>query len=127
MASDRSQDFGSTAFFSKCVNPVSGMNAKNYDGDTDCEVKKTPDECGQNIQMFTRNVKSAHKWRGEVTGGSIGGFCASQVGHSVSDPGAFLGNMSSPGSVFVCTTARYSEVAGEWSSFEGSLENNDGI
>jgi hypothetical protein len=127
MATDRSQDFGSTAFFLKCVNPVSGMVARSYNAETNCEVKKTPDECGQTIQIFTRNVVSTHKWQGDITGGSVGGLCASLVGHSVSDPGAFLGNMASPGSVFICTSGRYNEVAGEWANWDGTLENNDGV
>ena len=119
--------FGSLALFTKCVGAVSGINGKSYDGDTACEYKKTVDECGQNAQGFTRNVVSTHKWNGEITGSSPGGFCASLVGHSVSDPGAFLTNMQTPGSVFVCTAARYSEAAGEWAKFEGTLDNSDGI
>lgn len=121
-------NFGSTAFYSRCVGAVSGINAKSYSAKTECEFKKTVNECGQNVQGFTKNVSSTHSWDGEITGGSPGGVCVSAVGASVSAPGtSWTTNMSSSGSVFVCTSAEYTETAGEWAKFSLGAENNDGI
>jgi len=121
-------NFGSTAFLSRCVGSISGINAKSYSAKTTCEYKKTVDACGQNVQGFTKNVMSAHDAEGEITGGGAGGICVSVVGASMTAPGtAWTGNMASPGSVYVCVSADYTETAGEWAKFRASAENNDGI
>ena len=121
-------NFGATAFYSRCVGAISGLNGKSYSAKTTCEYKKTMDECGQNVQGFTKNVSSTHDWEGEITGASPGGVCSFTVGSSISAPGTnWTSNMSSPGSVFVCTGADYTETAGEWAKFSLSAENNDGI
>ena len=121
-------NFGSTAFYLRCANTVSGINAKSYTANTSCEYKKTQDACGENVQGFTKNVMSKHDWEGEITGGSAGGVVVYTVGSSVSAPnGGWTTNMGTPGSVFVCTEALYTETAGEWAKFRFSAENNDGI
>jgi hypothetical protein len=121
-------NFGSTAFLSRCVGVVSGILAKSYSAKTTCEFKKTVNECGDNVQGFTKNVMSTHEAEGEITGGSASGVCVSSVGASVASFGTgWTSNMSSPGSVFVCTSADYTESAGEWTKFRIGAENNDGI
>lgn len=121
-------NFGSTAFLSRCVGAVTGILAKSYAAKTTCDYKKTVDNCGNNVQGVTKNVMSTHDWEGEITGGSAGGVCVSAVGSSISAPGtAWTGNMASAGSVFVCTSADYTEAAGEWVKFRLGAENCDGI
>jgi|FreactTroBogLake_1042271.scaffolds.fasta_scaffold11301_3 hypothetical protein len=121
-------NFGSTAFYSRCVGAVSGLNAKSYSAKTEVEYKKTVNECGQNVQGFTKNVVSTHSAEGEITGGSAGGVCLQVVGASCGTVGTgWTSNMSSPGSVFVCTSAEYTETAGEWAKFSIGADNSDGI
>jgi hypothetical protein len=121
-------DFGSRAFYSRCVGAISGVNGKSYSAKTTVEYKKTVDECGQNVQGYTKNVSSTHDWEGEITGLSPSGICVASVGASVAPPGtSWTANMSSAGSVFVCTSADYTESAGEWAKMRLGAENNDGI
>jgi len=121
-------NFGSTALLTRCVGVVSGILAQSYSADTSCEYKKTTDECGQNVQGYTKNVMSKHSAEGFITGGSASGVCVASVGASIASFGtAWTTNMSSPGSVFVCTSAKYNEAAGEWAKFSVEAENNDGI
>lgn len=127
MPSDTATNFGSTAFYKRCVTSFSGINSKTYTADTSCETKYQPDECGNNINVYTRNVKSNHDFEGEIIGGGPSGLCLTHVGHGVADPGLFLGNMANTGSAFICTRGRYTENAGDYAKFAATIENNDGV
>lgn len=121
-------NFGSTAFYSRCVGAITGLNGKSYSAKSSVEYKKTVDNCGNNVQGRTLNAVSTHDWEGEITGGSPSGACVMVVGASISSPGTeWLSNMGSAGSVMVCTAAEYTETAGEWAKFKLTAENTDGI
>jgi hypothetical protein len=117
-------DFGATVLLSRCNQTVDGILSKTHTDETTCEYKKTPDECGENVQGFTRNVMSTHEYEGEITGASPGGICDWTVGESETPPFNFS---NAGGTVFVCTRARFSEQAGEYAKFSGSLDNSQGI
>lgn len=117
-------DFGSTVLLSRCNNSVDGILSKTHTDEVTCEYKLTPDECGENVQGFTRNVASIHEYDGEITGGSPGGICDWDVGESETAPFMFT---DAGGSVFVCTRSRFTEQAGEYAKFAGTLDNRAGI
>lgn len=120
--------FGAQALYKYCVGVVSGILAKSYTANTTVEQVKTPDECGENIKVLTKNVVSSHDWEGEITGTAPSGICLTKVGQSMSAPaGIYLSNMQSPGSTLICTNATYTENSGEWARFSVTGENNAGI
>ncbi len=117
-------DFGATTLLSRCNASVSGILSKTHTDETTCEYKKTPDECGENVQGFTRNVVSTHEYEGEITGNTVSGICEWSVGESETAPF----NFDNAGSTtFVCTRARFSEQAGEYAKFGGTLDNSENI
>lgn len=120
-------DFGSTAFHSRCVDAVSGINADSYSADISCELVKTADPCGENIQAFTKNVMADHQWSGEITGASIGGVCLSMVGAGITPPPGVWGNNMTPGASYICTKANPQQTRGEWQKFSFTLNNSAGI
>lgn len=120
-------NFGSLALLSKCVGAVSGINAESYSVDISCDLVKTPDPCGENVQAFTKNVMADHQWSGEILGPSVAGAAAFMVGAGVTPPSGVWGNNMDPGAVFICTKANPSYTRGEWAKFGFTLNNSAGI
>lgn len=120
--------FGSTAFYSRCVGNVTGINASSYTADGSVEQTKTPNECGDNVKIITKNAMVSHTWEGEITGASPGGVVTANLGQSLSPPGGiYNGNLQSPGSSLICTRTSYNESRGEWATFSVTGENNEGV
>lgn len=120
-------DFGALALLSRCVDAVTGINAETYSADISCDLVKTPDQCGENVQAFTKNVMADHQWSGEITGPSASGAVLFFVGTGVTaPPGTWANNMTS-GTVFICTKASPSFSRGEWAKFSFTLNNSAGI
>lgn len=120
--------FGAQALYKRCTENISGILTSSYSADGSVDQTKTPDECGDNVKLVTKNVMTSHTWEGEVSGASPGGICNSKLGQSISAPaGIWYNNMSSPGSFLICTNGRYSENRGEWATFSITAENNAGI
>ncbi len=120
-------DFGSLAFLSRCVGAVAGLNAESYSADITCDLVKTPDPCGENVQAFTKNVMADHQWSGEILGPSASGAALFLVGTGVTAPsGVWAYNMTA-GASFICTKANPSYSRGEWAKFSFTLNNSAGI
>lgn len=120
-------DFGSLALLARCVDAVSGINAESYSADISCDLVKTPDPCGENVQAFTKNVMADHQWSGEMRGPSVSGAALFLVGTGVTAPSGVWGNNMSPGSIFICTKANPQYTRGDWAKFSFTLNNSEGI
>lgn len=119
--------FGTKAFLSVCVAAVDGLNASSYGVDVSCDYTKTPDECGENIKGYTKNVMADHNWEGEILGPSASGAALYLVGTGVTPPVGVWGNNMSPGANFVCTKAGPKFTRGDWATFSFTLNNSEGI
>jgi hypothetical protein len=120
-------DFGSLALLSRCVDAVSGINAESYTADISCDLVKTPNECGENVQAFTRNVTADHNWQGEIRGPTVSGAVVYNVGAGVTPPPGVWGRNMTPGASFICTKANPQFSRGEWAKFSFTLNNSEGI
>lgn len=120
-------DFGSLALLTKCVGAVAGLNAESYSADISCDLVKTPDPCGENVQAFTKNVMADHQWSGEILGASVAGAALYMVGAGVTPPAGVWDNNMSPGAVFICTKANPQYTRGDWAKFGFTLNNSEGI
>lgn len=120
-------DFGSLALLTRCVDAVSGINAESYSADISCDLVKTPDECGENVQAFTKNVMADHQWAGEIRGPSISGAVNYNVGAGVTPPSGVWDKNMTPGAVFICTKASPQYSRGDWAKFSFTLNNSAGI
>lgn len=120
-------DFGSLALFSRCVDAVAGINAESYSADISCDLVKTPDQCGENVQAFTKNVMADHQWSGEILGPTVSGAALYFVGTGVTPPAGVWGNNMTPGAIFICTKASPSFSRGDWAKFSFTLNNSEGI
>jgi len=120
-------DFGSLALLSRCVGAVSGLNAESYSADISCDLVKTPDVCGENVQAFTKNVVADHQWSGEILGPSATGAAVFTVGASATPPAGVWGFNMTPGASYICTKANPQYTRGEWAKFGFTLNNSAGI
>ena len=120
-------NYATTGLLSKCAPTVSGILCKSATANTTCEYKKVVNSCGQNTYGFSLNVVEVSDCEGEITGASPSGVCVYKVGESASTPFAWGHNMSSPGSVFVCTAGAVTYAAGEYAKFKVTTDNSDGI
>lgn len=120
-------NFGSLALLSRCVDAVTGINAESYSADISCDLVKTPDPCGENVQAFTKNVMADHQWSGEISGASASGAVLFMVGAGATAPSGTWANNMSPGSVFICTKASPQFSRGDWAKFSFTLNNSAGI
>ena len=120
-------DFGSIALLTRCVGAVAGINAESYSADITCDLTKTPDPCGENIQAFTKNVMAEHQWSGEMLGPTVGGACVFPVGAGVTPPAGVWGSNMVPGASYICTKANPKYTRGEWAKFDFTLNNSAGI
>ncbi len=120
-------NFGSLALLTRCLGAVAGLNAESYSADISCDLVKTPDVCGENVQAFTKNVMADHQWSGEILGPSAAGAALYNVGSGVTPPSGVWGNNMTPGSAYICTKANPSQTRGEWQKFGFTLNNSQGI
>jgi len=120
-------NFGSIALLTVCVGAVSGLNAESYSADISCDLVKTPDPCGENVQAFTKNVMADHQWSGEILGPSAAGAVLFNVGSGVTPPAGVWGNNMTAGASFICTKANPQYTRGEWAKFGFTLNNSAGI
>jgi len=120
-------DFGALALLTRCVDAVSGINAESYSVDISCDLTKTMDECGENVQAFTKNVQADHQWAGEIRGPAAAGAVLFQVGAGVTPPAGVWANNMAPGTAYICTKAAPSFTRGEWAKFGFTLNNSEGI
>jgi len=119
-------NYATTGLYTNCAPTVSGILCKSATAKTTCEYKKTPDECGQNINGFTRNVMEQMDVEGEISGASPGGICSQKVGATATAPFTWGTQMNSPG-VYVCTSGGPSFKGGEYATFALGLESNEEI
>ena len=120
-------NFGALALLTRCVEAVTGINAESYSADISCDLVKTPDNCGENVVAYTKNVMADHQWSGEMTGPTVSGVVNYLVGAGVTPPaGTWVGNMT-PGTAYICTKASPSFSRGEWAKFGFTLNNSQGI
>lgn len=120
-------NFGALALLTRCVDAVAGINAESYSADASCDLVKTPDPCGENVQAFTKNVMADHQWSGEILGPGAGGSTLFQVGSGVTPPaGVWVNNMAA-GAAYICTKATPTYTRGEWAKFAFTLNNSAGI
>lgn len=120
-------DFGSIALLTRCVGAISGLNAESASSDISCDLTKTADPCGENVQAFTKNVMADHQFSGEILGPSVSGAAAYMVGTGVTPPPGIWANNMAPGAVFICTKAAPKFTRGEWAKFDFTLNNSSGI
>lgn len=120
-------DFGSLALLTRCVAAVAGLNAESYSVDISCDLVKTPDPCGENVQAFTKNVMADHQWSGEILGPSVSGAALYFVGSGVTPPPGVWANNMTPGAVFICTKGNPQFTRGDWAKFSFTLNNSAGI
>lgn len=120
-------DFGSLALLTRCVAAVAGLNAESYSADVTCDLVKTPDQCGENVQAFTKNVMADHQWSGEILGPSAAGAVLYMVGSGVTPPAGVWGGNMAAGAVFICTKAGPQFTRGDWAKFSFTLNNSEGI
>lgn len=120
-------DFGSLALLARCVGAVAGLNAESYSADISCDLVKTPDNCGENVQAFTKNVMADHQWSGEILGATVSGAALYTVGAGVTPPPGVWGNNMTPGSAYICTKGNPQYTRGEWAKFAFTLNNSAGI
>lgn len=120
-------NFGSLALLSRCVAAVAGINAESYSADISCDLVKTPDPCGENVQAFTKNVMADHQWSGEILGPAASGAALYLVGTGVTPPTGVWGNNMAPGAAFICTKANPQYTRGDWAKFGFTLNNSEGI
>lgn len=120
-------NFGALALLTRCVDAVAGINAESYSADTSCDLVKTPDPCGENVQAFTKNVMADHQWSGEILGPAAGGACLFKVGTGVTPPAGVWGNNMNPGASYICTKGTPTFSRGEWAKFAFTLNNSEGI
>lgn len=118
--------FASTGLLTKCAPTISGIQCKSASADASCELKLTTDECGQNVNGFTRNNKLSLSCEGEITGNTPGGICLQKVGASASAPFGWEHQLTAPGT-YVCTSGGVSYKGGDFATFKMGLENNEGV
>lgn len=120
-------DFGALTLLTRCVDSVTGINAESYNVDITCDLVKTPDPCGENVQAFTKNVVADHVWSGEIIGPAAAGAVLFAVGTGVTPPaGVWAANMTA-GADFICTKASPAFTRGDWAKFGFTLNNSAGI
>lgn len=120
-------NFGALALLTKCVGAVEGLNAESYSADISCDLVKTPDPCGENVQAFTRNVVADHQWSGEILGASVAGAALFTVGAGVTPPAGVWEHNMTPGDSYICTKANPQYTRGDWAKFSFTLNNSAGI
>jgi len=120
-------NFGSLTLLTRCVDAVSGLNAESYSADISCDLVKTADPCGENIQAFTKNVMADHQWSGEILGASVAGAALFTVGAGVTPPAGVWAHNMTAGASFICTKANPQYTRGEWAKFGFTLNNSEGI
>lgn len=120
-------DFGSLALLARCVGAVAGLNAESASSDISCDLVKTADPCGENVQAFTKNVMADHTFSGEILGPSVAGAALFTVGAGVTPPAGIWAYNMTPGAYFICTKANPQYTRGEWAKFSFTLNNSAGI
>lgn len=120
-------DFGAISFLTRCVTAVLGINAESYSADVSCDLVKTPNPCGENVQAFTKNVMADHQWSGEMLGPNVAGAALFLVGNGATPPSGVWGNNMTPGTAFICTKATPTFTRGDWAKFAFTLNNSAGI
>lgn len=120
-------DFGALTLLSRCVDAVAGINAESYSVDITCDLVKTPDPCGENVQAFTKNVMADHQWSGEILGPAAVDVVVFLVGTGVTPPAGVWENNMTPGADYICTKANPTFTRGDWAKFAFTLNNSAGI